>query len=67
MIKDDIDKRIAVQRLHLKDGTVLNKHVVEFKNGKPLRIYPLRKELPQTAWIQGDFYLSEATDLINNL
>ena len=60
MADDDYDKRIAVQRLHLSDGTVLNRYVVEFKNGMPIRYYPLKNELPQTEWRQGDFYLSES-------
>lgn len=49
--------RLAVLRLHLPDGTVLGRQVVEECSGRYLRHYPLTEETPQTVWLRGDYYL----------
>ncbi len=49
--------RRAVLRLHLPDGTVLQRQVVEECDNKYLRHYPLENETPQTEWLRGDYYV----------
>lgn len=51
--------RRAVLRLHLPDGTVLRRQVVEECDGKYLCHYPLTEETPQTSWLRGDYHLKE--------
>ena len=42
-----MSKQIAYSRVHLPDGTLLRRCVVEFDNqGVPLRYFPLTEELP---------------------
>ena len=48
-------RRIAVSRLHLPDGTLLNNQVIELSDGIPQRHYPLVHELPATEWLGGDY------------
>ncbi len=50
-------ERIAVSRLHLKDGTILRNQVLELEGGEVLRFYDLQEELPFTEWRGGDFYM----------
>lgn len=49
--------RRAVLRLHLPDGTILYRQVVEEHAGKYLRHYDLVEEMPQTPWLRGDYYV----------
>lgn len=48
-------RRIAVSRLHLPDGTLLNNQVIELSDGIPQRHYPLVHELHATEWLGGDY------------
>ncbi|MBR1838812.1 MAG: hypothetical protein IJ786_04565 [Bacteroidaceae bacterium] len=49
--------RIAVLRLHLPDGTVLKRQVVEEQEGVYVRHFPLVEELPNTTWLRSDYYV----------
>ncbi|MBQ7634346.1 MAG: hypothetical protein IJS89_02105 [Bacteroidaceae bacterium] len=49
--------RFAVLRLHLPDGTLLMRQVVETHNGRYVRHYPLQEETPHTPWLRGDYYV----------
>lgn len=51
-------KRFAVLRLHLPDGTLLKRQVVEESEGRFLRHYPLTEETPNTVWLRGDYFVS---------
>ena len=52
-------KKIAVSRLHLPDGRVLNNQIVIFSEGKAVRFYPLTEEEPCTTWFGSDFFLQK--------
>ena len=49
--------RIAVSRLHLPNGQVLLRQVLEFQDDKLLRYFPLVEEMPHTQWLGGDYFL----------
>lgn len=49
-------RRIAVNRLHLKDGRILPNQVIELEDGKIVAFYSLKEEIPFTEWLGGDFY-----------
>ena len=52
-----MSKQIAYSRVHLPDGTLLRRCVVEFDNqGVPLRYFPLTEELPFVEWHDCDYY-----------
>lgn len=51
-------RRFAVLRLHLPDGTLLKRQVVEERAGRFLRHYPLTEETPNTIWLRGDYFVS---------
>ena len=56
------NRRIAVSRLHLPDGTVLSNQVIELSDGNPQRHYPLNHELPATEWLGGDYVWPSPTE-----
>lgn len=50
---------LAVLRLHLPDGTVMERRVVEMDaDGRVLRHRPLTHETPATPWLREDFYIN---------
>ncbi|MBR1711924.1 MAG: hypothetical protein IJ722_00775 [Alloprevotella sp.] len=55
-----MEKKLAVSRLHLSDGTVLTNQVAVFREGRFLRCYPLTEEEAFTAWFGGDFFVGDA-------
>lgn len=52
-------KKIAVARLHLPNGPVLYRQVLEFEDGHLVRYFALTEELPFVEWHGGDYYLQE--------
>lgn len=50
-------KRIAVLRLHLKDGRILQRQTICLDNaGRILTYAPLEHETSLTEWHRGDWY-----------
>ncbi|MEG1580367.1 MAG: hypothetical protein RR386_03810 [Bacteroidaceae bacterium] len=49
-------RRIAVNRLHLKNGQLLLNQVIELDKNTLHSYFPLKQELPYTEWLGGDFY-----------
>lgn len=52
-------RRIAISRLHLPDGSILLRQVVEIIDGCPVRYFPLTDEIPFTEWLGGDYVWAE--------
>lgn len=51
-------RRIAVLRLHLPDGQILHRQVLQLSSDNEVLDYePLGSELPFCEWHRGDWYL----------
>lgn len=57
--------RYASLLIIFSNGSYLNKQVVEVVDGKVIRIYPLKDELPSTIWLEGAIQITDDQNAIH--